>query len=77
VDAATINGNYALEVGLNPAKDSIIIEGGESYWTNYVVVRKGTENDARIQALKTALQSQKIKDYITKTYTDGSVIAAF
>jgi D-methionine transport system substrate-binding protein len=77
VDAATINGNYALEAGLNPARDSLAIEGGDSPYTNYVVVRKGSENDARIAALKQALLSQKVKDYINKTWSNGSVIAVF
>jgi D-methionine transport system substrate-binding protein len=77
VDAAAINGNYALEAGINPAKDSLIIEGGDSPYTNYVVVRKGSENDARINALKQALFSQKVRDYINKTWSDGSVIAVF
>jgi D-methionine transport system substrate-binding protein len=52
VDAAAINGNYALEAGLNPAKDSLIIEGAESPYVNIVVVKKGSEADSRIQALK-------------------------
>jgi D-methionine transport system substrate-binding protein len=77
VDAATINGNYALEAGLNPTRDSLAIEGGDSPYTNYVVVRKGSENDAKITALKQALLSQKVKDYINKTWSDGSVIAVF
>jgi D-methionine transport system substrate-binding protein len=77
VDAATINGNYALEVGLIPARDAIIIEGAQSPYVNYVVVKKGAENDPRIQALKTALLSQKVKDYINKTWSDGSVVAIF
>jgi D-methionine transport system substrate-binding protein len=77
VDAATINGNYALEAGLIPSRDSIIIEGAESPYVNIVVVKKGNETDSRIQALKTALLSQKVKDYITKTWNDGSVVAIF
>jgi D-methionine transport system substrate-binding protein len=77
VDASTINGNYALEAGLNPAKDAIIIEGSESPYVNIVVVQKGKENESRIQALKTALRSQKVKDYINKTWSDGSVVAVF
>jgi D-methionine transport system substrate-binding protein len=77
VDAAAINGNYALEAGLNPAKDSLIIEGADSPYVNIVVVRKGGENDPRIQALKTALLSAKIKDYINKTWSDGSVVPVF
>jgi D-methionine transport system substrate-binding protein len=77
VDAAAINGNYALEAGINPAKDSLIIEGGDSPYTNYVVIRKGSENDARISALKQALLSQKVRDYINQTWSDGSVVPVF
>ena len=77
VDAATINGNYALDAGLIPSRDSIIIEGAESPYVNIVVVKKGNETDARIQALKAALRSAKVKDYITKTWSDGSVVAIF
>jgi len=71
VDAATINGNYALEAGLNPLKDSLIIEGADSPYVNIVVVLKGKENDPRIVALKKALLSQKVKDYINSHYNGG------
>lgn len=77
VDAAAINGNYALEAGLNPAKDSLIIEGAESPYVNIVVVKRGGETDPRIRALQTALRSAKVKDYINKTWSDGSVVAVF
>jgi D-methionine transport system substrate-binding protein len=40
------------------------------------VVQKGNENDPRIVALKNALLSQKVKDYINSTY-DGGVAAIF
>jgi D-methionine transport system substrate-binding protein len=76
VDAATINGNYALEAGLNPQKDSLIIEGADSPYVNIVVVQKGKENDPHIIALKNALLSQKVKDYINSHY-DGGVSAVF
>jgi D-methionine transport system substrate-binding protein len=76
VDAATINGNYALEAGLNPVKDSLIIEGADSPYVNIVVVQKGKENDARIAALKKALLSGKVKAYISSHY-DGGVAAIF
>jgi D-methionine transport system substrate-binding protein len=76
VDAATINGNYALAAGLNPVRDSLIIEGPESPYVNIVVVRKGSENNPGIQALSRALRSQKVKDYILATY-NGGVVAVF
>jgi D-methionine transport system substrate-binding protein len=76
VDAATINGNYALEAGINPLRDSLILEGADSPYVNGVVVRKGDENDARVAALKKALQSQKVRDYISSHF-DGGVVATF
>lgn len=71
VDAATINGNYALEAGFNPLQDSLIIEGADSPYVNIVVVQKDKETDAGILALKKALLSQKVKDYITNNYNGG------
>jgi D-methionine transport system substrate-binding protein len=76
VDAAAINGNYALEAGLNPLKDALIIEGAQSPYVNIVVVRRGSEQDEKIIALKNALLSRKVKDYITRTYA-GAVTAVF
>jgi len=76
VDAAGINGNYALDAGLNPTRDSLIIEGADSPYVNIVVVQKGKENDPRIAALKNALQSQKVKNFISSHY-DGGVVAVF
>jgi D-methionine transport system substrate-binding protein len=71
VDAAAINGNYALQAGLNPLQDSLIIEGADSPYVNIVVVQRGKENDPNIIALKNALLSQKVKDYINNQYNGG------
>jgi len=76
VEAACINGNYALEAGFNPLRDSLIIEGADSPYVNIVVVQKGKENDPRIVALKNALLSQKVKDFIASHY-NGGVVAVF
>jgi D-methionine transport system substrate-binding protein len=76
VDAAIINGNYALDAGLNPVRDALLLEGADSPYVNIVVVKRGNENDPRIQALSKALRSQKVKDYIRQTW-EGSVIAIF
>jgi D-methionine transport system substrate-binding protein len=77
VDAAAINGNYALEAGFVPTRDALIIEGAQSPYVNIVVVQKGRENDAAIQALSRALRSAKVKNYITGKWSDGSVVAVF
>jgi len=71
VDAATINGNYALEAGFNPMRDSLIIEGPDSPYVNIVVVQRGNENSPKINALRNALLSPKVRDFINRTYNGG------
>lgn len=76
VDAAVINGNYALEADLNPLSDGLLVEGGESPYANLIAVRKGEENQEKFKKLLNALQSEKIKNYIEETY-EGAVVPAF
>ena len=71
VDAATINGNFALQAGLNPLQDSLIIEGADSPYVNIVVTQKGKESTPGIIALKNALLSDMVRDYINATYNGG------
>ena len=71
VDAATINGNYAMQAGFNPVRDSLIIEGAQSPYVNIITVRRGFENDPRITALKNALLSAKVRNFINNTYNGG------
>lgn len=80
VQAAVINGNYAIPAGFSPNKDAIVKENADSKaaapYANIVVVKEGNENLPKIQALVKALNSQEVKDYINKNY-DGSVIPVF
>lgn len=74
VDYAVINANYAIDAGLNPAEDALVIEGSASAYGNILVVKEGNENKDLVKALAAALQSQKVADYITEKY-EGSVIS--
>jgi len=76
VDAAVINTNYALEGGLNPVKDALVIEDKDSPYANILAVREGEENDERVKALVKALQSDETKKFIEEKY-NGAVIPAF
>lgn len=76
VDAAVITGNFALEADLNPAQDSILIEGKESPYANILVVKDGNQNREDIKKILSALQSQAIKKYIEDRYK-GAVVPAF
>lgn len=73
VDAAVINGNYAIEAKLNPIEDALILEGAESPYVNIIAIRKGTENDDKLQKLVKALQSEKVKEFILNNYNGGVV----
>lgn len=74
VDLAVINGNYALEAGLNPAKDALGLEkaAGNPY-ANILVTTPALENDQRIKQLAKDLQSPEVAKFITEKYA-GSVI---
>ena len=71
---AVINSNYAINAGLNPVKDSLLIEGSASAYANILAVKEGTENTDAVKALKAALESQQVVDYINEKY-DGSVVS--
>ncbi|TQR61497.1 MetQ/NlpA family ABC transporter substrate-binding protein [Campylobacter troglodytis] len=75
-DYAVINANYALSANLSPTKDGLVLEGSSSPYVNMLVVKAGNENSAKTKALIKALQSQKVKKFITDKYK-GAVIPAF
>lgn len=74
VDFAIINSNYAIDAGINPKEDALILEGSYSAYANILAVKQGRENDPLILALKAALESKQVKDYIDEKY-DGAVIS--
>lgn len=77
VSYAVLNGNYALEAGLNAQKDALAIETSDSEaaktYVNIIVVKEGNENNEGVKALVDALKSDEIKKFINDTY-QGSVV---
>ncbi|MCF0238657.1 MAG: MetQ/NlpA family ABC transporter substrate-binding protein [Sphaerochaetaceae bacterium] len=74
VDGAVINGNYAIPAGLIATRDGLFVEGADSPYVNVIAVKAGNEEKAGIKALVKALQSDKIADYVAKTYPNGEVV---
>ena len=74
VDYAVINSNYAINAGLNPLKDALAIEGSSSAYGNILCVKEGNENEPKILALKAALESKQVADFISEKYA-GSVVS--
>ncbi|HAT2611354.1 TPA: ABC transporter substrate-binding protein [Kluyvera intermedia] len=74
VALAVINGNYALEAGLSPAKDALGLESAEhNPYANILVTNPSLANDPRIKELAKDLTSPQVAEFIRKTY-NGSVI---
>jgi len=74
VDYAVINSNYAIEAKLNPTKDALGLEGSSSAYGNILAVKEGNENSDIIKALKAALESKQVADFIASEY-DGAVVS--
>ena len=77
VDAAVINGNYAIDAGLSAKRDGLFVEGSSSPYVNVLAVKAGNENKPAIKALIKALQSEKVRKYVDETYPDGEVVVVF
>ena len=77
VDLVVLNGNYALNAGLNASKDALAIEKADSEaaqtYANIIVVKKGNEGNEGVKALVKVLQSDEIKKFINEKY-DGAVV---
>ncbi len=74
VDYAVINSNYAINAGLNPVKDSLFKEGSSSAYSNILAVKEGNENTDAVKALKAALESKQVAEFIEEKY-EGSVVS--
>ncbi|MEU6112776.1 MetQ/NlpA family ABC transporter substrate-binding protein [Streptomyces albidoflavus] len=76
VDAAAINNNFALDAGLSPREDAILLEKAkDNPYNNVLAVKKGNEDDPRVKKLAELLTSPEVKKFIEDTYK-GSVIPA-
>ncbi|MTD25832.1 MetQ/NlpA family ABC transporter substrate-binding protein [Erwinia sorbitola] len=74
VDLAVINGNYALEAGLTPAKDALGLESAKNNpYANILVTTPQLANDPRIKQLAKDLESKQVAEFIQQNYK-GSVI---
>ena len=75
-DAVVINANYALDAGLDPVNDPIVVESSkDNPYVNILTVRTGDEKREDIKALVEVLHSKEIQDFITDTYK-GAVLPA-
>ncbi|MDG5805111.1 MetQ/NlpA family ABC transporter substrate-binding protein [Streptomyces ossamyceticus] len=78
VDAAVINGNYAIEADLSPAGDALAVEPAKDNPNgNFLAVKEGNEDDPRVKKLAKLLTSPEVKKFIEEKWSNGSVIPSF
>ncbi|MFS0704926.1 MetQ/NlpA family ABC transporter substrate-binding protein [Cellulomonas sp. 179-A 9B4 NHS] len=78
VDAAIINGNFALEADLNPAEDAIVLESGEDNpYANFLAVRSEDKENEAIVTLDELLHSDEVRAFIEERWPAGEVLPAF
>lgn len=78
LDAAVINGNFALEAGLNPTVDGLLVEDGEDNpYANFVAFRTEDADSAALKTLDELLRSDETRTYINETWSSGEIIPAF
>ncbi|NIZ46580.1 MetQ/NlpA family ABC transporter substrate-binding protein [Entomospira nematocerorum] len=71
-----INSNFALDTGLHPLKDAILLEATTNNpYANIIATLANNHDDPKIIALTEVLQSEEIKQFIIKTY-NGAIIPA-
>ncbi len=80
VDMAVINGNYAIQAGLNAETDTLVKEEKDSLaattFANIIAVKEGNENNNAVKALVECLTSEEIKTFINENY-GGAVVPMF
>lgn len=76
VDAAVINTNYALDAGLDPAKDAIAREGEKAPYANLIAVNAKDKEAAWTKTLLESYHNDTVKAFINDTFK-GSVIPAW
>ncbi|MDR0826616.1 MAG: MetQ/NlpA family ABC transporter substrate-binding protein [Desulfovibrio sp.] len=77
VRAAVINTNFAVEAGLIPSRDAMIIESKDSPYANVLVVRGDDDRRPEIRKLIEAANAPEVKAYIEKELTPKGIVPAF
>lgn len=73
VDAGAITGNFAVPAGLNPTRDALARERGDSVYTVLVVVRRRDEGTAWARRLADAYRDPEVVAFVEATF-GGAVI---
>jgi D-methionine transport system substrate-binding protein len=76
VELVSINNNYAVQAGLNPAVDAIAHEAADGPWVNILAVREDDKKNPWVKQLIDAYHSDEVKAFIDKRFK-GTYIATW
>ena len=76
VDLVSINNNYAVQAGLNPAADAIAREAADGPWVNIIAVREEDKDKPWVKQLVDAYHSDEVKAFLDKRFK-GTYIATW
>ena len=72
-DLVAIYSNFAYEKGLNPAKDSLMIEQNDSPYVNIVATKTTNKDNKDIKTIVETLHEAKVQQWIEKKW-GGSIV---
>jgi D-methionine transport system substrate-binding protein len=76
VDVVSINNNYAVQAGLNPATDAIAHERTDGPWVNILAVREEDKDKPWVKDFIAAYHSDPVRDFV-QTRFKGTYLPAW
>src|SRR5690625_3754391 len=73
VALAAINTNFAMEAGLVPVEDALVLESADSPYANLIVVREEDKDADWVKTLIESYHNPEVKEYILENF-EGSLI---
>ncbi len=75
-EASAVNSNYALEAGLDPATDPILIEGAKAPYINLIAVRAEDRDAPWVAQLVEAYHTDEVRQFVLDTFK-GAVVPSW
>lgn len=75
-DISAINTNYAVEAGLDPAKDAVLREAADSPYVNIIAVQTARKDEPWVKTLVESYHTDAVKQFL-QTRFKGAVIAGW
>ncbi len=74
--AGAVNTNYAVQAGLLPARDALVLEAADSPYVNIFAVRAADKDAEWVKTIVSTYQSEPVRAFI-RTEFKGSLVPAF